>query len=64
MEDSGGLRPLPHHHLPPAVWSPFVYRVICISLSSHASLYVSRPEVQKACDVFVSCLRAQLGICS
>lgn len=27
------------------------------------SLSVCRPEVQKTCDVFVFCLRAQLGIC-
>lgn len=36
IEDSGGMRPLPHHHLPPVAWSLLVCRAFYLSLSPHA----------------------------
>lgn len=47
MEDSGGMRPLPHHHLPPVAWS----LIVCCAFYLSLSLYVCRPEVQEICDV-------------
>lgn len=61
MEDSGGMRPLPHHHLPPVAWSLIVCCSFYLSLSLSAGLRSKRLVMLFVfCKV---CLRAQLGIC-
>lgn len=63
MEDSGGMRPLPHHHLPPVAWSLFV----CCTFSTFPCLSLSADLRSKRLVMFPVfckvCLRAQLGIC-
>lgn len=68
VEDSGGMRPLPHHHLPPVAWSPFVcvLRLLRFPVSSCRLCMSADLRSKRHVMLFVFCkvcLRAQLGIC-